>query len=61
MTTDLTLRNRSDPAQRQIDTDSHNPNNPKHLAVVLAIVPEDDSEDDPTEIAGRARDTGDNT
>lgn len=61
MPTNLPLRNRSDPAQRKINGNSHNPNNPKHLLVILVIVSENDGEDDTTQIANGPRASRDDT
>ena len=46
VTSDLPLGDRSDPAERQVDGNGNYPNDPKDLAVILAVVTEDDSEYD---------------
>ena len=51
MPTNLPLRNGSDPAQRQIDRNRNDADDPNRLLVLLALIPEDDREDDATEIA----------
>ena len=55
MPTNLPLRNRSYPAHRQIDRNGHQSNNPDGLFIILALVPEDDGEDDPPQIANAPR------
>lgn len=51
MPANLSPGDRSDPAERHIDGDGHDADDPKHLVVVLAMVPEDDGEDDAAEVA----------
>ena len=55
MPSNLSLRNRSYPAQRQIDRNGHNANNPKHLRIILAQIPENNRKDNAPEIPTRAR------
>ena len=52
MPTDLPLWNRSDPAQRQIDRNRDDADDPNRLLVILPLIPEYDREDDAAEIAG---------
>ena len=59
MPTNLALRNRPNPTQRQIDRDSDDTDDPNGLLVIRALVPKDDSEDDATQIANAARAAGD--
>lgn len=59
MTSDLALGNRPDPAQCQVNSDGNDANDPEHLAIVLAVVSEDDGEDNTTEVTcstGASRD-----
>lgn len=59
MATNLTLWDRTDPADGQVDGHGHNPSDPIHLTILFAIEPEDDGEDYATQItrcAGDARD-----
>ena len=58
MTTNLPLGDGSDPAQRKVNSNSHDANNPKHFGVVLVVIPEDDSKDDASKIARSARASG---
>ena len=55
MPTDLPFRNRSYPAHRQIDRNGNDPDNPNGLFIFLALIPEDDGEDDAPEIANAPR------
>ena len=55
MPTNLPFRNRSYPAHRQIDPNGNNPDNPNGLFVILALVPEDDGEDDAPQVPDAAR------
>ena len=55
MPANLSLGNRFDPTQSQIDPDRHDPNDPKDLCVVHPIISEDDCKHNPTEIARGAR------
>ena len=59
MPTNLPLGNGSDPAQGQIDRNGNDTNDPDRLLVILALIPEDDGEDDAAEIARAARAAGD--
>lgn len=61
MTANLPLGYRPDPAQSEIDPNRHDPNDPKHLGVILVVVPEDDGEDDTTQVPRSARAAGDDT
>jgi len=60
-TTDLSLRNWFDPADSQVNSDRDDTDDPERLSVVRAQIPEDDSEDDTTEVARSSRDTRDDT
>ena len=51
MPTNLPLWNRSDPAQRQIDRNRNDADDPNRLLVILPLISEYDREDDATEIA----------
>ncbi len=55
MPTNLPLGNRPDPAQRQIDRNGNDANDPNRLLIILALVPEYDGEDDAAQVARRAR------
>ena len=57
----LPFGNRLDPAQRQINANRHNANNPKHLRVILAIIPKNDGKHDTPQIPRRARAATDDT
>ena len=59
MPTNLALWNGPDPAQRQIDRNGNDTDDPNRLLVILALVPENDREDDAAEIARPARAAGD--
>lgn len=59
MPTNLPLRDRPDPAQRQVDDDGNDANDPNGLLIIRALVPEDDGEDDATHVADTARAAGD--
>ena len=61
MTSNLAFGYRTDPTQTQIDRDSNDPDNPKHFAVVFAVVSEYNSEDDTTEISCSTGTAGDHT
>lgn len=54
MPTNLSLRDRLDPAEGQIDRNSHDANDPNDLVVAGAVVAEDDCEDDAAEVSGAA-------
>lgn len=58
-TTNLALRNRLDPRKRQINRDSNNPNNPKHLPIIHPIIPKDNRKDNASKVATSASDTTD--
>jgi hypothetical protein len=51
MTTNLPLVDRRDPHNAHIDGNSNDANDPEDLAVVDAVIAEDDGEDDATEIS----------
>ncbi len=51
MAPNLPLRDGPDPAEPQVDRDGNDANDPKHLAVVLAVVAEDDGEDNTAEVS----------
>lgn len=51
MAPNLPLRDGPDPAKAQVDRDGDDTNDPKHLAVVLAVVAEDDGENDTAEVS----------
>ena len=55
MPTNLALGNRLDPAHRQIDTNSNDPNDPNRLRIIRPLVPKDNREDDAPHIPRRAR------
>ncbi len=59
MSPNLPPRNRPNPAQRQINRNRNYANDPKHFPIVLAIVSEDDREDDTAEVACGAGAAGD--
>ena len=59
MPTNLPFRNRPDPAQGQVDRDGNDADDPNGLLVILALVPEDDGEDDAAQVARGARAAGD--
>ncbi len=59
MSTNLPFRNRPNPAQRQIDHNSNDANDPNGLLIIRALVPEDDGEDDTAEVTNAARAAGD--
>lgn len=54
----LSLRDRPNPAQRQVDHDGDDADDPDGLFVILALVPEDDGEDDAAQVADAARAPG---
>ena len=51
MTTNLSLGNWSDPAQGHVDGDGDDTDDPEDLRIVVAVVTEDDGEDDASKIA----------
>lgn len=53
VTPNLALRNRPDPAQPQIDRNRNDANDPEHLRVVLAQIPEDNCKYDTPQVAAR--------
>ena len=55
MPTNLPLWNGLDPAQRKVNRNSNDANDPNRLLIIRALVPEDDCEDDAAQIAGPAR------
>ena len=55
----LALGNRLDPAQREVDGNGHDANDPNRLLVIRPMIAEDDGEDDAAEIARAARAAGD--
>lgn len=55
MATNLTLWKRTDPADGQVHGHGHHSNDPIHLTVLFAIVPEDDGENDAAQIPRCAR------
>ena len=57
---DLALGNWSDPAERQVDDDRDYTDDPKHLAIVRAIVAEDDGENNPAQVTHSTGKTRDN-
>lgn len=59
MPANLPLRNRSNPSQAQIDRNGDDADNPKHLLVILVIIPEDNRKDDAPQIPHPARDPAD--
>lgn len=61
MPANLTPRNGSNPAQGEVNSHGHDADDPKHLAVILAVVTENNGEDDAAEIARRAGNTGDDS
>jgi len=54
MPTNLPLGNRPHPNERQIDPNSDNPNDPKHLPIIHAIEAENDGENNPPDAARTA-------
>lgn len=60
-TTELALRDRSDPRHEQISHNSNNTDDPKHPCIIRTAVAVDQQEDDAAEIAGRAGHAGDET
>ena len=60
MPTNLALRNRPNPTQRQINRNSNNANNPNRLLIIRPLVPENNREDDPAQVANTPRAAGDN-
>lgn len=58
MPTNLTLGNRPDPTERQIDGDGDDADDPERLGVVLTQNAEDDGKDDTAEVAGGAGHAG---
>ena len=61
VTADLPLGDGSDPAEREVDGDGYDADDPEHLAVVFAVVAEDDGEDDAAEVARSASAARDDT
>lgn len=59
--TDLSLADRRDPAYQKVDTNGHDTNNPEDLAIVCAVVAEDDSEDNAAEVTSSTSDTRNDT
>lgn len=59
MAPNLPLRDGPDPAEPQVDGDGDDANDPKHLAVVLAVVAEDDGEDNTAEVSRGTGTAGD--
>ena len=59
MPTNLAFRNGSDPAQRQVDANGDDADDPDGLLVIRPLVPEDDGEDDAAEVSRPARAAGD--
>jgi len=51
MSTNLPLRNRSDPTQSQVDDDCNNSNDPERLPVIIALVTENYCKDNPAKVA----------
>ena len=51
MTSDLALGDWSNPAEGQVDGNGDDANDPEHLAVILAVVTEDDGKDDTAQVA----------
>ena len=58
--TNLTLRDRSDPCNTQVDRNVHDAGDPEYSRVVSPVVAEDDSKDDATEVACRAGEAREN-
>ena len=58
---DLALGDGPDPAEREVDDDGNDADDPKHLAVVLAVVAEDDGEDDAAKVTRSAGAAGDDS
>ena len=58
MPANLALGDGLDPAQRQIDGNGHDANNPDGLLVICPLVPEDDGEDDTAQVPRAARAAG---
>lgn len=59
--TNLATRNRLYPRKTKINHDVHNPNDPKDLGEVGAVVAEDDGEDDAAEVSCCACGAGDDS
>lgn len=59
MPTNLPLGDGPDPAERQVDGNSHHADDPEHARVILAVVAENDGEDDAAQVASSARAAGD--
>ena len=55
MPTNLPLRNRPNPHQTQINNNSNNPNDPKHLPIIHPIIPENNRKDNAPQIPRPAR------
>lgn len=60
-TTELALRDRSDPRHEPISHNSDDTDDPKHPCIIRAAVAVDQQEDDAAEIARRAGHAGDET
>jgi hypothetical protein len=61
MATDLSLVDRRDPAYQKVDANGHYTDYPEDLAIVGAVVAEDDSKDNAAEITSSTSDTRDDT
>ena len=61
VTSYLTFRYGTNPTQAQIDSDSNDSDDPEHLAIVFAVVAEDDGEDDAAKVSRCTSDTGNDT
>ena len=61
MPTNLPLWNGLDPAQREIDSNSNDANDPNRLLVMRALVPKDNGKDDAAQISRTARAARDDT
>lgn len=60
MSTNLASGNWLDTTDSNIDRNCNDPDDPKRLRVICPLIPENDSEDDPTKISARTRDTRNN-
>lgn len=60
-TTNLVLRNGSDPQEDAVERDDHYSADPEDLCVIGLVVAEDDGEDYATKVASRTNDTRKNT
>ena len=54
----LTFGDGFDPAEPEVDGDGDDADDPEYLAVVLAVVSEDDGEDDSAQVSTGAGDAG---